>query len=501
MKKKLFWRTALKIAKSRGYDGEETFAAVKSWWGDSLISDAGDPVEIVEKEVVVSIAATAGEEVRVEDAGAGDTETEAVGEEDDEEAGEKNAARTHAARTKSHRERQEDAFRKSEVARMTKEASGQVTALMHKRILARKSYDKAAAKGQTNFSGADVAELYGAMVKSVIADRLRLDYAEKQYEHDMLRKNGLTTAFGAGGALVPSVFEAELIKLRETRGNARKLVGVTKMASSSEVRPRRTSGVTVYAQTEGSAVTASNQAYDVIQLTATDWMATSYLSVQLINLSAIDIADETADEHAYAMESQLDQCVFNGDGTSTYFGHVGFREKLKALSGTIANIAGLHVGTGNAYSELVLDDFAAVETLLPEYNFPTEPMWAMSKKVWGQARNEMLDKGGTTSEHVAGGVRRMLLEWGVEVVPVMPKVEANSQVCALFGHFKEAAKIGEVQGSMRFDANEGEKFSQGLVAFRTMQQVAINVHDVGNASATAASREPGPVVGLITAAS
>jgi hypothetical protein len=39
------------------------------------------------------------------------------------------------------------------------------------------------------------------------------------------------------------------------------------------------------------------------------------------------------------------------------------------------------------------------------------------------------------------------------------------------------------------------------LTLRGTQRYDINVHDVGNASATASLRQPGPIVGLITAAS
>jgi len=494
MKPKISFKTALAIAKANGYEGDESLEAVRKWFDDNIVnSDKGKRLtgESVVKEVVVSVSATEGENVRVQD---DSPQTEAADEPDEDEEDET------AATSKSFRQTQNAAYRESGAAKHAANIGGGLTAKNHARIAKRKNYDRAAQKGTTEFAGGDQAELYGAYVKSVIGDRLRLDYEEKGYEADMLRKNGLTTSFGAGGALVPEAFEATLIKLREERGVAEQLVGVTNMASATETRPRRTSGVTVYVQSEGSAVTASNPNYDAVQLVAKDWMATSYLSVQLLNLSAIDIADETAEEHTFAMASKMDDVVFNGDGTSTYFGYNGFRNALKGLSGTIADIAGLTVASGNAYSEITADDLSAVEVNLPEYNTPSTAKWLMHKKLWGVSRDKMQDAGGTTAEMIANAMQRQAFGAEVVVSQVMPRVAANSQVCALFGYFPDAAKIGRVVGSMRFDVSQDEKFSQGLVAFRTMQQVAINIHDVGNASATASSREPGPVVGLITAA-
>jgi hypothetical protein len=43
-------------------------------------------------------------------------------------------------------------------------------------------------------------------------------------------------------------------------------------------------------------------------------------------------------------------------------------------------------------------------------------------------------------------------------------------------------------------------FETAQVAVRGIERFDINVHDVGNATATAADKSPGPIVGLITAA-
>jgi hypothetical protein len=59
----------------------------------------------------------------------------------------------------------------------------------------------------------------------------------------------------------------------------------------------------------------------------------------------INMGDDLAGEIAYAFALKEDQCGFIGDGTSTYGGMQGVCTKIKGLSGTIANIAGLVVAT------------------------------------------------------------------------------------------------------------------------------------------------------------
>jgi HK97 family phage major capsid protein len=80
----------------------------------------------------------------------------------------------------------------------------------------------------------------------------------------------------------------------------------------------------------------------------------------------------------------------------------------------------------------------------------------------------------------------------------MAKVEANSQVCALLGDLAQAAMLGD-RREVTIAASDQHRFSTDELALRGTERYDINVHDVGNYNATAASREAGPLVGLVTA--
>jgi HK97 family phage major capsid protein len=82
----------------------------------------------------------------------------------------------------------------------------------------------------------------------------------------------------------------------------------------------------------------------------------------------------------------------------------------------------------------------------------------------------------------------------------MPSVEANSQVAALLGDLSLAALFGD-RRMTTIAMSEHANFANDEWAIRGTERYDINVHDVGNADATAANRVAGPMVGLITAAS
>jgi len=115
--------------------------------------------------------------------------------------------------------------------------------------------------------------------------------------------------------------------------------------------------------------------------------------------------------------------------------------------------------------------------------------------------------GGVTGTEINDGVRqRTFLGYPVEFAQSMPTAEANSQVCALFGDLQKAADFGDRRSeTISFSDTAvigGESlWERDQLGIRGTQRFDINVHDVGNAHATAASRVPGPIVGLITAAS
>lgn len=319
-------------------------------------------------------------------------------------------------------------------------------------------------------------------------------------------ERGIKTAMSEGdnslgGALVPEEFVPDLIILREQYGTFRNWAQVVTMGSDVQSRPRLSTSLTVYSIGESDTITESNPTFDQVRLTAKKIAALARTTSELSDDSTIEIGAFVAGEMAYQFALAEDNAGYIGDGTSTYYGIVGVTPKLKALSGTIANIAGLTVGTGNAYSELVLTDFEAVAGNLPLYA-DAGAEWVVHKSFYYNVMVKLaLAAGGVTGTEIAGGRRQpMFLGYPVRFSQVMPKTEANSQVCAILGDGKRAALMGDRKMlSVEMDRSVG--FTTDEIVWRGIQRFDINVHSVGNASATAGLRVPGPVVGLITAAS
>ena len=369
-----------------------------------------------------------------------------------------------------------------------------VDAKTFRRITEHKAYDRRAARGKTVFACAEDNMTFGAFLKATARMASRED-------REILQKANIGTNFTTGGALVPDTFIPTLISLKEERGVARTIVSSQPIPRDTATLPKRTGGLTVYAPGEGGSITESNVAVTQANVTAVGMKILTTCSNELLNDSGVSYIDFVTQEIAYAFADKEDECLINGDETSTYFSVNGLRNSLKGLSGTIANIAGLFVGSGNAYSELVLTDFEGVEGLLPAY--VKDPKWVVHKRFWATVMQKLaLAAGGVTSMEIAGGIKvPAFLGYPVIVSQVMPRVEGNSQVCALLGDYNMATILADVKGGMTIATSEHAGFSTDTLAIRATQRVAIDVHSPGNASATEASRIPGPYVGLITAAS
>lgn len=310
----------------------------------------------------------------------------------------------------------------------------------------------------------------------------------------------------AGGYLVPVEFDPMLIRLVETYGKFRQYTRITPMSSDTKNQPRRTGGITTYWTGEAQLITRSRPTYDNISLVAKKLAALVAISSELSEDSAINTADEIAFEIGYGFALAEDNAGFLGDGTSTFGGIVGIAPKLLGLSGTIANIAGLVVASGNLFSEFVLGDFNAVVGRLPQYADTPNAGWFCHRSFYYNVMQKLeLAAGGVTANEIASigsgnRARPLFLGYPVNFIQVMPRADANSQVACIFGDLA----MGTVMGDRRRRTMFTDPYSLAAydqIQIRGTERIDINVFDVGNASATASERVAGSVVGLISAAS
>jgi HK97 family phage major capsid protein len=369
------------------------------------------------------------------------------------------------------------------------------------RLTAFKTADRA-----YDFGAALALTLYKEAPKLMGDKKLILPETAARLEKHLTNRGYLTKAAqvegdnALGGFLVMDQFLNDMIDLRETYGVFPQHARVVAMSSDHVKRPRRVSGYTGYFVGEYASITESNATWDMVTLTARKYAHLATISNELNEDGMIDFAENFAKEAAWDTAKMIDLCGFIGDASSTYAGITGVTQKLLGLSATRANIAGLVVGAGNAWSELTLANMHAVAAKLPRYA-QARAKWFVSQAFFDGVMHPLLTAaGGNTMMDLSGGAQQRFLGYPVVITQAMPVVEANDTVCALLGDLSLAAMYGTRRG-MNFAVSEHTKFAEDAVQVRSTSRWDINVHDVGNESGTAASRIPGPVVGLLTAAS
>jgi HK97 family phage major capsid protein len=311
------------------------------------------------------------------------------------------------------------------------------------------------------------------------------------------RKAMTGSSQAAGGALVTVEQSPTIIKLLQEYGVFRRNARVMPMGSGQTTVPKIDGLLTVYCPGEGGTITQTTPDVPLLGITPKTLCALTAYSMELEDDSLVALGELLADLFTRSFAYYEDLCGFLGDGTSTYFSFKGVTGSLLAVDATIGNIKSLVVGTGNAYSELVLGDFIKVQGTLPQ--FPgVNPKWYEHRYFYHAVFVALaLAAGGTpASEVIMGAGQRQKLQLGdpVEFTQVMPKVEANSQICSIYGDLMMGAVLG-ARGGLEFATSDQRYFEQGLIAVRGRDRVAINAHGVGDTT------NAGPICALIMAAS
>lgn len=297
-----------------------------------------------------------------------------------------------------------------------------------------------------------------------------------------------------GGFLVPTEFGNDIVDLIEEYGVFRQHAKVVPMMSDRRVDPVIDGELESQFVGELEEGTDQDLEFGMIGLTALKHMILIPLSSEVAEDAAISIADTVAVAAARAFAKKEDSCGFNGDGTATYGGIVGLRAKLQGLDADPANIPGLVVAANNNYSDLWLSDLVATVGRLPEYADSGNAKWFVSRRFYYDVMVASLLNENATATEIEDARNRRFLGYDVVFTQVMPRVEANSQVCAIFGDLSLGARFGD-RRRVTIALDDSILFRKDALLLRATSRFDINVHGVGDTT------EAGPICGLITAAS
>ncbi len=292
----------------------------------------------------------------------------------------------------------------------------------------------------------------------------------------------------AGGFIVPTEMERAIIDLREVYGMFRGNTRVLPMSSDHTIIPRRTGGVTAYFIGETTAITESEKSWDQVELTAKKLGALTRMSTDLSEDAIINLADDLANEMAYAFTIKEDECGLDGDGTSTYGGMVGIRTKF--IDGN--HTAGIYEGTSPFVTwaaGTLADEIVNLMALLPTYALPRAKWYINPAGKAGLFDRIALEAGGNTTREIASGAQPMFAGYPVVVSAAMPALPVNGEIAVLFGDLTMSSTLGDRRG-ITIKVTDQRYIEYDQIGIQATERFAIVNHDIGDTSIA------GPIVGL-----
>ena len=311
-------------------------------------------------------------------------------------------------------------------------------------------------------------------------------------DHDVEMRVQTESVNTAGGFLVPTEMETAIINLRETYGVARQECRIQQMGSDHTLIPRRTGGVTAYFIGETGEITLSEKSWNQVELTAKKLGALTRMSTDLSEDAVINLADDLANEMAYAFAVKEDQCLIDGDGTSTFGGMTGIR--IKMIDGDHDGSFVAAASAGDNWSEITDADLTAVEAALPLYA-DVGAKWYCSKLAKVAVFNRLIKaSGGVTAKEMAEGTANMYDGYPIVKMAAMPTDDAsaalNGKIMLFFGNLAMSTTLGTRRGiTIKVTDQRYIEFDQ--IGIQATQRFCIVNHDIGGASGVR-----GPLVGL-----
>jgi HK97 family phage major capsid protein len=355
----------------------------------------------------------------------------------------------------------------------------------------KKAYDARAKKGRTCFPDADTAEGCSAFLRAANAVVNGKTYSQLDNDLAIVGKAAASSINPTtGGVLVPDEYRAMLIELSENYGVARRVCNVVPMSRDTLQLPRRTGRFTFSYSGENTAATAATVGTDLVQLTAKKVIGLAQIPSELMDDSAISVADFYGRGFAEGIAYTEDAAFILGDGTSTYGG-------IRGLAGGGATVT---AAVGSSHSSWSTLDYTDIITcigqaenvnpgncaILCSRQFFFTVLLPLATASGRGGINEFLTVNGT-----GGAADGQFHGWPVYFSQVMPTATASGSNVMYFGDFRAGAMFGD-RKSLTITTSSDRYFDADQTAIRAIQRFDINVHGDGRGSTY------GPIVGLAT---
>jgi HK97 family phage major capsid protein len=203
------------------------------------------------------------------------------------------------------------------------------------------------------------------------------------------------------------------------------------------------------------------------------------MSSEIAEDAIISVAELFTRSVAQSFATMEDNCLFLGDGTSTYGGISGLQTALAAGS--------RYTATGRStFDTLLMGDFEAMIGRSKQWA-GYQPKWFISKAGWAASMQRLSNAvGGNSTVTIADGASQATF-LGFPVVWCQGMESrltgTTGGTFCYFGDLRQGVYFGERRGvSVAVDASR--YFEQDSLAMRAIERIDLAVHDVGTATAS-----------------
>jgi len=249
-----------------------------------------------------------------------------------------------------------------------------------------------------------------------------------------------------GGNLVPNEMAQSIIDLRDSYGIGRQNATIMPMGRDIMSIPKVAGSLAATFVGEETALAEDEMSWINVNLVAKKAGTLIKVSSEVAEDAVINLADIIATDMARAFALLEDQCLFLGDGTSTYGGMTGYEVALAEGVGLAGGPAG--EAADDEFVDITLIGVNKTMGLLPEFA-RGNAKWYMSALCWETAFARLMTAaGGNTTTTLAGQIVLSFLGAPVVLTPILHTTgtQTDGSPLCLYGDMGMATIIGDRRG-------------------------------------------------------
>lgn len=297
-----------------------------------------------------------------------------------------------------------------------------------------------------------------------------LDYGEKVVKFFRALVSGETKAISggvdaSGGFLVPEQFQAEVIRMADTYGIARRMCRRVPMKTDTVRFPKAATGVSVSWPAEMALVTKSTPTFGQITLQARKAMGVLDSSSELLEDANIDVIRYFQRAFAEALAAEEDNQLFNGTGVpfTGIFNHLDVNTVVMGVGKT-------------AFSNVTADDLTDLIDAVTEAA-ETDAGFFFHKNILTHFRKLKDAQGQYIWNPPAAAAPGSIWGENYHRSTVLPNAAASgiNKKFIIYGSLKHVYFGDRRQMTIKLAREAGDRYDRDMVGLRVTQRIAIEV--------------------------